>query len=149
MQSRLPQVVVLVAITGGGHRRLGDDKWGFIGPFPFSKVMNPAADRLEFPGTMRVHPTFHLSKMKPVKTSPLFHASKPPPLPQIVDGGPVYTVKRLLAVGGRRHQFLGNWEGYGLFPLHLSVCPTTPRDKSSISPSSCFSAASKHAPYMD
>ncbi|XP_034146547.1 chromo domain-containing protein cec-1-like [Esox lucius] len=67
------------------------------------------------PRSMRVHPTFHVSKVKPVKESVLVPASPPPPPPRLVDGGPVYTVRRLLAVRkrGRGRQFLVDWEGYG------------------------------------
>lgn len=42
-------------------------------------------------------------------------AAAPPPPPQMVDGGPVYSVKTLLAVRnrGRGRQFLVDWDGYG------------------------------------
>ncbi|KAI3376974.1 hypothetical protein L3Q82_000211 [Scortum barcoo] len=62
-----------------------------------------------------VHPTFHVSKIKPVRESHLVPPSKPPPPPKMVEGGPVYAVKKLLAVrkSGRGRQFLVEWDGYG------------------------------------
>ncbi|KAI3376091.1 hypothetical protein L3Q82_016617 [Scortum barcoo] len=65
------------------------------------------------PRSLHVHPTFHVSKLKPVKESPLVPPSKPPPPSKMVDGGPVYAVKKLLVVRkrGRGRQFLVDWEG--------------------------------------
>ncbi|KAI3353030.1 hypothetical protein L3Q82_019603, partial [Scortum barcoo] len=65
------------------------------------------------PRSLRVHPTFHVSKLKPVPESLLVPPTKPPP--KMVDGGSVYKVKKLLAVRkrGRGRQFLVDWEGYG------------------------------------
>ncbi|KAI3357247.1 hypothetical protein L3Q82_015690, partial [Scortum barcoo] len=55
------------------------------------------------------------SKLKTVKECPLVPATKPPLPLRIVDGGPVYTVKKLLAVRkrGQGSQFLVDWEAYG------------------------------------
>lgn len=80
-----------------------------------SKVINPVAVQLKLPRSMRVHPTFHVSKVKPVKESALVPATPPPPPHRLVDGGPVYTVHKLLVVRkrGRGRQFLVDWEGYG------------------------------------
>ncbi|KAI3376926.1 hypothetical protein L3Q82_000016 [Scortum barcoo] len=87
----------------------------FVGPFPVSKIINPVSVQLRLPRSLRVHPTFHVSKLKPVRESPLDPPTKPLPPPKLVNGGPVYKVKKLLAVckRGRGRQFLVDWEGYG------------------------------------
>ena len=98
----------------------------FVGPFPVTRLIGPAAVQLCLPGpavvqlrlprSLRVHPTFHVSQVKPVKESSMVPAAAPPPSPEVIDGGPVYKVKQLLAVRnqGRGRQFLLDWEGYGL-----------------------------------
>uniref|UniRef100_A0A8C7YDJ1 Uncharacterized protein n=1 Tax=Oryzias sinensis TaxID=183150 RepID=A0A8C7YDJ1_9TELE len=87
----------------------------FVGPFPITKIINPAAVRLRLPRSLRTHPTFHVSKVKPVVDSPLVPPSEPPPPPRMVGGCPEYTVRKILAVRkrGRGRQFLVNWLGYG------------------------------------
>ncbi|KAK0143202.1 hypothetical protein N1851_018676 [Merluccius polli] len=55
------------------------------------EVINPAAVLCR---SLRIHPTFNVSRLKPVKESPLQPSPGPPP-PPCIDGPPAYTVSRL------------------------------------------------------
>lgn len=72
-----------------------------MGHFPIDRIIGPAAVQLRLSRYLRVHPTFHVSQVKPVKESPMVPATTPPPPPEVIDGGPVYKVKQLLPVRNR------------------------------------------------
>lgn len=85
-----------------------------IWPFKIQKVVNPLAVRLKLSSSMKVLPTFHVSKVKPPRESPLVPAIPPPSPPRLLDGDPIYTVRRLLRScrRGRGLQYLVDWKGY-------------------------------------
>lgn len=79
------------------------------GAFPVSKIINPVSVRLRIPRSLWIHPNFHISKIKLVKAISLI---QPPPTPRIIDGSPVYMVKKLLVGLCRSQGSSINWEGY-------------------------------------
>jgi hypothetical protein len=70
----------------------------FIGPFPITKVVSPVAYQLQLPPQLKMHPVFHVEKLKPFKTSDQFPRSmhtRPPPEVQ-EDGAEEYEVDRIV-----------------------------------------------------
>ena len=98
----------------------------WVGPYPVKRMVGSVAAELELPSDMRIHPTFHVSLLRPYRTNAVPSADTP-----AVDPGPVawlrkqplFTVERVLdyrvrTVGsGRRrrrkvHEYLVKWAGY-------------------------------------
>jgi len=71
----------------------------FIGPYEISSIINPSAVRLKLPRSMKIHPTFHVSQIKPVSVSPLCPPAVSPPPPMIIEDHPAYTIRLWNAKG--------------------------------------------------
>lgn len=63
----------------------------YTGPYEMDCIINPSAVKLKLPPSMRIHPTFHVSQLKPVSVSPLCLPAIPPPPIRI----------RIMAVGSK------------------------------------------------
>jgi hypothetical protein len=95
----------------------------FEGPFEVIKVISPVAYKLKLPHTMKCHPVFHVSLLKPFHTSSTFPDrdpnTRPPPVTELSNQH--YIVERLLGMKttgqGRRKTslYLVKWKGYPLY----------------------------------
>jgi hypothetical protein len=99
----------------------------FLGPYvgPFKVLENKLSDiyKLELPKNLRVHPTFHVSLLKPVARDASRpnreHNSKPPP--DLVHNEPEFEVEAVLKskqLRGREWEYLVKWKGY--YPIEAS-----------------------------
>ncbi|KAJ9512027.1 hypothetical protein QJQ45_004586 [Haematococcus lacustris] len=90
----------------------------YVGPFKVLTKVSPVAYKLDLPTTMRITPTFHISKLRPYLTTSSFpdrHVDLQP-LPQLENGEEYFTIEAIL---GRRwndsqhaFQYLVKWKGY-------------------------------------
>uniref|UniRef100_A0A8C5M117 Gypsy retrotransposon integrase-like protein 1 n=1 Tax=Leptobrachium leishanense TaxID=445787 RepID=A0A8C5M117_9ANUR len=85
----------------------------FIGPYVIDKVVNASAVRLRLPPNFRIHPTFHVSLVKPWTPDPFRKTTPPPPVSAASD--PEYEVQAIIDSRwrGRSLQYLIQWKGYG------------------------------------
>ncbi|KAL0152234.1 hypothetical protein M9458_051957, partial [Cirrhinus mrigala] len=89
----------------------------YIGPFKILRQINDVTFQLQLPPRYRIHPTFHVSLLKPYFPS----ATEPPgaeagpPLPEVLDQPSTYTVRQILDSRhrGGHLEYLIDWEGYG------------------------------------
>ena len=102
----------------------------FIGPFSVKRIISPVAYELELPSTMRIHPVFHVSKLKLLKPRDLtsFPASaaddpnpvsRPPPELINEDGEEEWEVDKIVnhrtikqRNNRQRIEYLVRWKGY-------------------------------------
>ena len=58
----------------------------YVGPYTIAQVNNPSALQLTLPPSLKVHPVFHVSQVKPVATSGLSPPAPAPPPPHTLEG---------------------------------------------------------------
>ena len=90
----------------------------WIGPFRIMKRVGNVAYKLELPETLKIHPAFHVSLLKPYRAS---SKVQPPPPPILEENDELsFEVERVLAheISGSRTRpqkyYLIKWLGYGL-----------------------------------
>ncbi len=90
----------------------------FVGPFTILEQINPVTYKLQLPPQYKIHPTFHVSLLKPFSPSVSLEPgqTEEPPLPLIAEEGTIYRVKEILESRrrGGRLEYLVDWDGYGL-----------------------------------
>ena len=98
----------------------------YIGPFVIQRKVSAVAYELQLPATLRVHPVFHVSKLKPYRdgaaTFPARRQVVDRPPPELIDedGEEQWEVdailkKRSIQRGRARHpriEYLVRWRGY-------------------------------------
>ncbi len=88
----------------------------YIGPFPIQRQINEVTYQLQLPPRYRIHPTFHVSLLKPFSPpTPEHPEPDEPPPPEILEQPSVYQVKDIMDSRrrGGRLEYLVDWEGYG------------------------------------
>jgi len=105
----------------------------FIGPYKVKRIISTVAYELDLPGNMKIHPTFHISKLKPYHDNDahLFPNRKQVvrPPPDVIDGHDEWEVediinKRIRKYGrGERVEYLVLWKGY---PIHVATWEPLP-----------------------
>ncbi|KAI2660042.1 Transposon Tf2-8 polyprotein [Labeo rohita] len=89
----------------------------YIGPFRILRQINDVTYQLQLPPRYRIHPTFHVSLLKPFSPSATDTpgAEAEPPPPEVLEQPSVFTVREILDSRrrGGRLEYLIDWEGYG------------------------------------
>jgi hypothetical protein len=93
-----------------------DDKW--FGPFEVTKQVNPNAYELKLPKAWRIHPVFHVVKLRPYfETDIPGRTVKPPPEPELDSEGQLnFEVERVedSRLKNGRIEYYVKWKGYSV-----------------------------------
>ena len=96
-------------------KKLEDRRYG---PFKITKVLSPTAVQLQLPVSWKIHPTFHVVKLRPFIEDRSMHPEEVPPPPDLDDDGELqYEVEEVLDSrrNKRRRNLLEykvHWKGY-------------------------------------
>ena len=102
-----------------------DDKW--FGPYPIAAKISRNAYRLTLPKSMKIHPVFHVSRLRRFVPDPIpGRHPPPPPEPEIVNGEERYEVESIENSRLRRGkmEYLVKWKGYTRENNMLCPCRT-------------------------
>lgn len=93
--------------------------WKNLGPFPIKRVISPYAYELDLPASMRIHPVFNVSLLRPAANNPVPGQHQPPPPPIEVEGLEEWEVEDIVdsrwerrGRGGPRLRYTVKWAGY-------------------------------------
>jgi hypothetical protein len=88
----------------------------YFGPFAITSMISKVAYKLDLPATWKIHPVFHVSCLKPYKSSPAEFGDRQPtrPPPEIIGGQEEYEVETILdkRIRHNRTEYLVKWKGY-------------------------------------
>ena len=86
----------------------------WVGPFTITQQISPVAYRVELPPGWRLHPVFHVDKLKKYIRSEEFLREVHPPPPVVIEDHLEYEVEDLIRHRGKgtRRQYLVLWKGY-------------------------------------
>jgi len=89
----------------------------YLGPYTISAVISTTAYKLDLPTTLKIHPVFHISKLKLYNETEDFLRATPPPPVTLPDNSEEYEVEQILdkRILNGKTQYLIKWVGY---PLH-------------------------------
>lgn len=93
--------------------------WKNLGPFPIKQVVSPYAYKLDLPASMRIHPVFNVSLLRPAANDPVPGQRQPAPPPVEVEGFEEWEVQEVVdsrwerrGRGGPRLRYTVKWVGY-------------------------------------
>lgn len=93
--------------------------WKNLGPFRIKEIISPHAYKLDLPASMRIHPVFNVSLLRPAAKNPVPGQRQEPPPPTEVEGLEEWQVEDILdsywekrGRGPPRLKYLVKWTGY-------------------------------------
>ena len=92
--------------------------WKNVGPYKIISKISSHAYKLDLPNSMKIHPVFHVSLLRPAANESDYLPGQhiPPPEPVVVDGEPFYFVEDVENLRynkqRKRHEYLVKWVGY-------------------------------------